>query len=374
MKVAIVHDWLYGGGAEKVVEQLHQLYPDAPIYTGSATNEWREKLDNKVITGWPNWWPFRQLRKYLALPLGWWFRSLDLSDYDLIIVSTGNGEAKQIRKTGDAAVVCYCHTPVHFYWRHYQQYLERPGFGLFNPLARLGLKVLVKPLRKRDYSAAQKINHWIANSSAIKSDLNQIYNKDATVIHPPVDIARFQSTLDVQRSAPTPHPQSPTPYFVTVGRLVPYKRVDIIIEACNRLNLPLKVVGRGPEATRLQRQAGENTEIITDASDRDVANYLAEARGFIFAAHEDFGITPVEALASGTPVIAYQAGGALDYISDQTGLFFDEQSAESLVEALQKFDADKFSDTQLRQAAEQFDQTHFQRKITKFIATLLSTN
>jgi len=367
MKVAIVHDWLYGGGAEKVVEQLHQLYPDAPIYTGSATAEWRQKLNAQVITGWPNWWPFRKLRKYMALSLGWWFRSLDLSDYDLIIVSTGNGEAKQIKKTGDATVVCYCHTPVHFYWKHYQQYIERPGFGIFDPLARIGLKILIKPLRKRDYRAAQRIDHWVANSTEIKTGIKQFYNKESEVVHPPVDVDRFTSPTP----KPTLNPQS-SPYFVTVGRLVPYKRVDIIIQACEQLGVPLKVIGRGPELANLNKLTNENTQIISDASDEDVAEYLAGAKGFIFAAHEDFGITPVEALASGTPVIAYLAGGALDYVSDNTGLYFHNQTVESLVAALKNFDASQFDTNQLKLTAEQFDKQHFQRKFNKYITDIIA--
>src|SRR3990167_8961662 len=165
-KVAIVHDWLYGGGAEKVVEQLHTLYPDSPIYTSYCTDEWRKRLDNKVVTGYLQNWPFSRLRKFLPLLRQWWFARLDLSDYDLIISSTGNGEAKFARGKKH---ICYCHSPPHFYWRKYESYLRNPGFGAFDWLARIGLKLFVKPLRKRDYNAAQQVDAFIANSTHIQA-------------------------------------------------------------------------------------------------------------------------------------------------------------------------------------------------------------
>lgn len=358
MKVAIVHDWLYGGGAEKVVGQLHQLYPDAPIYTGSTTDEWRRRLDDKVVTGWPNWWPFNKLRKFMPLLLGWWFRTLDLRDYDLIIISTGNGEAKQIKKTGNAKIVCYCHTPVHFYWRHYQQYVDQPGFDLLDPLARLGIRTLVKPLRKRDYRAAQKIDHWIANSTAIKADIKQFYDKRSIIIHPPVDVSRFDPVTDKKD------------YLVTVGRLVPYKHTAVIIDACNQLQRKLVVIGRGPELSKLQRRAGPTVRFVTNASDEAVADYLARAHGFVFAAHEDFGITPVEALAAGTPVIAYRGGGALDYINTQTGILFDEQTPDSLISALITFEENSFDQSRLIATANSFSQEKFRSNIRQFIDEL----
>ena len=146
LKVAIVHDWLVGGGAEKVVEQLHVMFPDAPIYTSYCTDEWRDRLDNKVVTGWLQ--HFGKLRKFMALGRIWWFEHLDLSEYDLVISSSGNGEAFAVKTRPDTLHVNYCHSPTHYYWRHYDTYIARPGFGVFDPLARLELRLIVGPLRK----------------------------------------------------------------------------------------------------------------------------------------------------------------------------------------------------------------------------------
>ncbi len=160
-RIAIVHDWLYGGGAEQVVLALHKLYPEAPIYTSYCSDEWREKLNNKVVTGYLQSWPFAKLRKFLPLLRQFWFKRLDLSEFDVIISSSGNGEAKFVTTNADQKHICYCHTPTHFYWRKYTQYLKDPGF---RPewLVKFFLKLLLKPLRKRDYKAAQKVDFFIS--------------------------------------------------------------------------------------------------------------------------------------------------------------------------------------------------------------------
>lgn len=359
-KVAIVHDWLYGGGAEKVVLELHKMFPDAPIYTSYCTDEWRKRLDNKVITGYLQRWPFSRLRKFLPVLRQRWFRKLNLSGFDLIISSSGNGEAKFVTKPADTTHICYCHTPTHFYWRHYENYLQNPGFGVFNPLARLGLKLLVKPLRKKDYGAAQKVDHFIANSSHIAKDIKTFYGRESSVVFPPVDVERFTAEA-TERSG-----------FVTLGRLVPNKRVDIIITACNELGVDLKVIGRGPELKNLQKLAGPTITFITNASDSEVSQQLASAEGFIFAAFEDFGIAPVEALASGTPIIAYHAGGALDYVVEgQTGQFFKEQTVESLTTALKSFSLTKYNSRDIKQAAQKFSKENFHKNLRTYIASVL---
>ncbi|MCA9348050.1 glycosyltransferase [Candidatus Saccharibacteria bacterium] len=359
-KIAIVHDWIYGGGAEKVVEQLHTLYPEAPIYTSYCSDNWRKRLDNKVITGYLQHPPFRQLRKFLPLLRQWWFAHLDLSDFDIVISSSGNGEAKfagQAKSNHNKPThINYCHTPVHFYWRHYETYLQNPGI---KPqwLARLGLKLLINPLRNRDYRAAQNVDIFVANSSHIQSDIKAFYNRDASVIHPPVDTKRFINHSKVKRSG-----------FVTLGRQVPMKKTDLIIKACNKTNSQLTVVGVGPEHEYLKSIAGPTIKFETNASDKDLINLLSQASGFIFASFEDFGIAPVEALACGTPVIAYQAGGALDYvIPDKTGDFFTKQTTESIVEAITKFTPSKYDSWQIQKFASSFDKNHFRNKISKLI-------
>lgn len=325
-KVAIVHDWLIGGGAEKVVEALHEMYPDAAIYTSYATDEWRKKLDNRVVTGYLQYWPFSKLRKFIPMLRIWWFQSLDFSDYDLVISSSG-AEAKSIKTNNNTLHINYCHAPTHYYWSRYDEYLESPGFGIFDPLARFGLRLLVSPLRKWDYKAAQRPNKIIANSTYTKNQIKKYYGRDSVVIFPPVNVDYFKPTKKTKRSG-----------FIITGRQTPYKRFDLAVEACTKLNLPLKVIGNGPEHKRLQSMAGPSVTFLGYITQAGVRNELQSAEGFIFPGVDDFGIAPVEALAAGCPVIAYKDGGALDYIvPGETGEFFEEPTAESLAKVLKNF-------------------------------------
>ena len=365
IKVAIVHDWLYGGGAERVVYELHQMFPDAPIYTSYCSNEWRARLDNKVVTGYLQHWPFNKLRKILQIPRIMWFESLDFSGYDLVISSSGNGEAKGV-KAGSKFYpgqthICYCHTPSHFLWRHYDLYMQNFGLGIFNPVARLGLKLLVKPLRKWDLKAAQRPDYFIANSTHIQADIKRYYHRDSTVIFPPVDTSRFE--LAEHQSA-TQKRQG----FVTVGRLVPQKRTEIIVQACTQLDLPLTVVGNGPELNNLIKLAGPTITFATATSDEQVVRHMQTAQAFLFASEDDFGITPIEAMAAGTPVIAYRAGGALDYVKPGvTGDFFDKQTAESLSKTLKNFKPSKYDSRAIQKAANRFSADNFIAAINKVL-------
>lgn len=356
-KVAIVHDWLVGGGAERVVEELHKLYPDAPIYTSYCSPQWRAKLDGKVITGFLQHWPFGPLRKFVGILRIWWFGRLDLSGFDVVISSTGNGEAKDITVPKGTTHICYCHSPVRFYWRDYQKYLDQPGFGPFNFLARFGLRLLVGPLRRRDYRAAQKPDYFIANSSFIADQIKQSYGRDASVINPPIDLDRFKLPKSVARSG-----------FITMGRQVQIKHTDLIVDACTQLGLPLTVIGNGPEHADLVRRAGPSVTFPENVSDEAMADHLAGAEAFIFAAEEDFGIAPLEAIACGTPVIAYHGGGALDYVKPGlTGEFFSEQTIDSLVSTLQAFNAGKYDKVKVAAFAKDFSPEHFQAAIQNFV-------
>lgn len=359
-RVAIVHDWLVGGGAERVVEQLHKLYPNAPIYTSYATEEWRAKLDGKVVTGYLQRWPFSAIRRWAVISSFLrirWFNSLDLSGYDVVISSKGNGEANDIRMSKGTVHVCYCHAPTHYYWRSYQKYLQNPGFGPLNFAAKFALRFLVGPFRKRDYRAAQKVDHFIANSSFIAGEIKQYYGREATVINPPLDTNRFKHDFTAKRSG-----------FVTVQRQVLYKHTNVIVDACTKLNLPLKVIGNGPEHDRLVKSAGPSVEFLTNVNDEQVLQYLASSEAFLFAAVEDFGIAPLEGIAAGTPVIALGKGGALDYvIPGKTGLLYPEQTAESLAKALQNFDSSKFNNRQIAEFAEQFSEENFRKRIADFV-------
>jgi len=367
-KVAIVHDWLIGGGAERVVYELHRMFPDAPIFTSYCSDEWRRLLDNKVVTGYLQYWPFSKLRKFLSLLRIWWFTHLDLSGYDLVISSSGNGEAKGIRTPKETTHVCYCHTPTHYYWRHYDQYLARPGFGVLDPAARLGLRLLVGPLRRWDLKAAKRPDYFIANSTHIQTDIKKYYGRDSVVIHPPVNTDWFS------KAAGTKKRQG----FVTMGRLTPAKHVDVIVKACTDLALPLKVIGDGPDYERLRRLAGPTITFFSRASgnrvsDQDMANQLGSATAFLFASFDDSGISPVEALAAGTPVIAYKAGGALDYvIPGKTGLFFDEQTVSALTKALKVFSPEDYEAREISKFADQFSTHSFVQKMRVFLDSLPS--
>lgn len=360
-KVAIVHDWLYGGGAEQVVLALHKIYPEAPIYTSYSTDEWRKKLNNKVITGYLQNFPFNKLRKFLPLLRQLWFAHLDLSEFDIVISSTGNGEAKFIKVPEKTVHICYCHTPTHFYWRKYNQYLKNPGF---RPewLVRFGLKLLVKPLRRRDFKAAQKVDYFIANSTHIQKDIKKYYKRESEVIHPPVDTENFASSITSSK---------PKQGFVMWGRHVPDKRFDIAIKACNKLNLPLTVIGKGPDTKKLQKIAGPSVKFVGYVSLNKIKSIASNSEAFLFPSEEDFGISPVEAMSLGLPVIAYKAGGALDFVlPNKTGLFFENQTAHSLAQTLQKFSSKNFSQTIISKHAQNYSMDRFTLNISLFINDL----
>jgi glycosyltransferase involved in cell wall biosynthesis len=355
-KVAIVHDWLVGGGAELVVEQLHKTFPEAPIYTSYCTPEWRKRLNGKVVTGWLQ--HFGRIRKFIPMLRIWWFTHLDLSDYDLVISSSG-AEAKGIKVPKDTLHVNYCHAPTHYYWSRYDEYMQRPGFGKLDFLARFGLKLLVGPLRKWDYKAAQRPNHMIANSTHTQTEIKKYYDRESTVIHPPVYFERFQKAENkvAKRRG-----------FVVSGRQVPYKRFDLAIQACSELNLPLTVIGDGPDNARLRKLAGPTVKFLGRASDEVIEREFARAEALIFPGIDDFGITAIEALASGTPVIAYKAAGALDYIDEaKNGLFFTDQTPESLAKSLGPFNTKVWDYQVIIKGAAKYDSSTFRKKIVEFL-------
>jgi glycosyltransferase involved in cell wall biosynthesis len=357
LKVAIVHDWFVGGGAERVVYELHKIYPKAPIYTAYCSPEWREKLsDAQVITSYMQKWPFSKLRKFLPPLRAWWFSHLDLSDYDLVISSSG-AEAKAVKVAAPTVHINYCHAPTHYYWSRYDDYIANPGFGKLDWLARLGLKLLLGPMRRWDYKAAQRPHYMIANSNFTKEQIKKYYGRDAEVIHPPVDIERFAGQADEPRRG-----------FVIAGRQTPYKKINLAVKACTELNLPLLVLGGGPEHSKLKRLAGKSVTFLKGKSDEELAHYFQTSLAFIFPGVDDFGIAAVEALAAGTPVIAYKAGGALDYVEPgKTGEFFNEQNAESLVDVLSKFSPEKFNSQTIRNSAKIFSSENFQKRMLAYI-------
>lgn len=359
MKVVIVHDWLIGGGAEKVVEQLHIMYPEAPIYTSCATKEWQQRLHGKVITGYLQKWPFFKLRKFLPVLRARWFYKLNLSAYDLIISSSG-AEAKFVRARQGAKHVAYIHAPTHYYWDRYDEYIRNPGLGPLNWLARIGLKILVRRMRIKDHAAAQRPQVIVANSNFTKDKIQQYYGRSSVVVHPPVDIERFNLVNgSVLRQG-----------FVTAGRQTAYKRFDLAIKACSDYGLSLTVVGQGPEHNKLTKIAGKTVSFITEANDQQLAEQFAKAEAFLFPGLDDFGITPVEAMATGTPVIAFWGGGALDYVlPGKTGEFFDQPASESLAEKLKNFNSAKYSTDEIMSKSKEFSPGNFQRNMGRVIRT-----
>lgn len=367
MKVAIVCDWLIGtGGAERVVLELHRMFPDAPIYTSQYNSnpsvwhgsEWFANAD--IHTGWLQKLPL-PLRKFMPVLRAWYFSRLDLSQYDLVISSSG-AEAKAVKTGPQTTHVAYIHAPTHYYWARYNQYLANPGFGRLNSVARLGLKVLVGPLRKWDYKAAQRPDIIIANSNFTKAQIQKYYDRDSQVVHPPVDIDRFAGKSNEPRRG-----------FVTAGRQVPYKKIDLAVSACTQLEVPLIVIGNGPDNRKLKRLAGRNVTFLRNVNDEQLAHYFQSSLAFIFPGVDDFGIVAVEAMAAGTPVIAYADGGALDYVEPgKTGAFFDNQNVDSLAKALQSFSPEKYNPDVIMKSAEKFSPAAFRQNFQAIIKQMES--
>lgn len=365
-KVAIVCDWLTGiGGAERVVLELHRLYPDAPIYTSQydpSKINWFDDAD--VRTGWLQRLPSR-LKKFLPLLRAWYFSRLDLSEYDLVISSSG-AEAKGVKTGPNTTHICYCHSPTHYYWIRHEEYLENPGFPFgFNWLARLGLKGLVGPLKRWDRHAAKQPDLIIANSTHTQAMIKRYYRRDSTVIFPPVETDRFKISGAIK--APLRHG------FVVAGRQTPYKRFDLAIQACNELKVPLVVIGDGPDHRRLEKLAGRSTTFLTSTGDAELVAHFQSAIGFIMPNMDDFGIVAVEAMAAGTPVIAYNKGGALDYVvPSKTGLLFERQTVKNLVSALESATAKNFNSDAITEHAAQFSVAEFSKNMQNFIKESLA--
>lgn len=363
LKVAIVCDWLTGiGGAERVVYELHKLYPEAPIYTSqydASKIDWFGEAD--IRTTWLQKLP-TSLKKFLPLLRAWTFSRMDLSQYDLVISSSG-AEAKGVHTGPNTVHISYCHSPTHYYWVRHDEYLEKPGFprGL-NWLAKLGLRLLVGPLKRWDRHAAKQPDFMIANSTHTQAMIKKFYRRDSTVIFPPVDVDRFKPTGKAE----------PRHGFVIAGRQSPYKRVDLAIQACNELKVPLVVIGNGPEHKRLEKLADRNVTFLTAVNDYDIVNHFQTSLGFIMPNMDDFGIVAVEALAAGTPVVAYKKGGSQDYlIPGKTGVFFEKQTVKSLVNAMEEVMNKSWNYDFIAQHSQQFSIASFRKNMQQFISETL---
>ncbi len=354
MRVAIIHDYLNQyGGAERVLEALHGLFPTAPIYTSiydphavpSVYHAW--DIRPSWMQRLPAW--RRLFRAYVLLyPLA--FESFDLSAYDLLI-SSSSAFAKGIIPRPDSVHICYCHTPMRFAWRT-SDYLAREGFGAAR---RAALAPSLALLRVWDVAATQRVDAFIANSRAVAQRIWRYYRREAVVIPPPVDLPPWRET-------------PPGAYFLAGGRLIPYKRLDLAVQACTRLMLPLKIFGDGRDRARLQAMAGPTIEFLGRVSETERHALFAGCRAFIFPGEEDFGIAPLEAMAAGRPVIAYAAGGALETVVEGvTGRFFRVQTVEALMDALVATFTERYDAHTIRRHAEQFGRETFVERMRSFI-------
>jgi glycosyltransferase involved in cell wall biosynthesis len=362
VKVALVHDWLTGmRGGERCLEVFAELFPTADLYTllhvpGSVA----PAIENRrIVTSFIQRLPQaeRRYRHYLPLfPAA--VRAFDLRGYDLVL-SSSHAVAKGVRVPAGALHVCYCFTPMRYVWDLYDDY--------FGPRAGLAARVLMPPvaawLRRWDRRTAAGVHQFVAISRFVAARIRRAYGRDADVIYPPVDVSRFR--VD----------EAPGEFYLVVSALTPYKRVDLAVEACNRLGRRLVIVGTGPEDRRLRAMAGPTVELLGWRDDAQTAELYTRCRALLFSPLEDFGITPLEAMAAGRPVIAFGAGGARETVvppgegEPPTGLFFEHQTVEALVDAIRRFEASahQFEPKALRRRAEAFDRPLFRERVHTYL-------
>lgn len=355
MKIALAHDHLNQiGGAERVVLALHHMWPEAPLFTlahdPKKIGDFFDDLEIKTSFIQKLPLALSHLRWYLALmPAA--IESLDVSGYD-VILSSASAFGKGVIAPPNSIHICYCHTPTRYLWSDANTYLEEVGGG---GIIRRLLPLVLNRLRMWDQLSASRVDYFIANSHFVASRISRYYNRESTVIYPPVDVRGYPVL-------------SSRPYYALVSRLRPYKRVDIVIRAFNRLRMPLVIVGDGEEIGRLRKLAGPTVTFLGALAEREKKRVLASARAFLHPQEEDFGISAVEAMAAGTPVIAYGAGGALETVLEgETGCFFEEQTWQSLADTVIRSRRVSFDAERIRAHAEQFSEERFEREMRSFV-------
>lgn len=362
MKKALINDWYYiNGGAEKVIHSLNSIWDDFDHF--ALIDFLNDDDRNFILNGKKAQTSFIQKlptakqnhRKFLQLfPLA--IEQFDLSRYDLII-SSSSSVAKGIRRNKKQLHICYCHSPMRYVWDLQEQYLQ--DAGLNKGLKGLYAKYVLNKIKKWDIENSENVDFFIANSNYVAQRIKRIYNRESTVIYPPVDVDFFQ--LEEQKED----------YYFTSSRLVSYKKVQLIVETFNELpHLKLIVGGDGPEFQKLKKSANSNIEFVGFVNYEKLKNLLQKAKAFVFAAEEDFGIIPVEAQACGTPVIAFGKGGALETVlENQTGVFFKEQSIQKLKVAISAFEKLEFDPKKIREHATKFSKQRFEIEIKTFVET-----
>ncbi len=360
MRVAIVHDYLNQyGGAERVLDELKLMYPEAPVYASIHDPDRMPERYRQwdIRTSWLNRVPLANRKHQMLLPLyPMAFEGFDLSEYDLVVTSS-SGFAHGVLTQPDTLNVCYCHSPPRFLW-DYHRYADREH--LSRPARALLASQLIK-LRQWDRTSANRTDVWVSTSNVVQKRVLRTYSQPSTIISPPVDTTRF----DVGDGSGG--------FYLMLMRLVGWKRPDIVIDACTRLSLKLVVAGDGRELQALKERAGPTIQFIGRVNDTQMRELYRDCRALILPSEEDFGITPLEAMASGRPVIAYGRGGVLDtVVPGKTGVFFGEQTAESVAGALVGFDPDQFDPDIIRRHAEGFDSVAFRRRMRSLIDSQLA--
>lgn len=355
LSIAIVCDWLTNmGGAEKVVLALHRLFPKAPIYTTVYNPEKVGGFEKaKIHTSYLQRMPLAKTKHQLYLShMPKIFESFDLSEYD-IVISSSHSCAKGVVTKPQTLHICYCHSPMRYAWDDSINYIKQYDT---NTIIKKFAPWFMHKIRLWDRLSADRVDEFIANSHFIRNRIYKYYRRPAAVIHPFVDIDKFQ--LGTERGK----------FFLAAGRLTPYKRFDLIIEAFNDLGWPLKIVGTGVSEKKLRSIAKDNIEFLGYVSDDTISALYQKAAAIIFPQLEDFGIIPLEAMACGTPVIAYAGGGALETVVEgKTGLFFKKQTVDSLKQALHKFEKKRFNHRSIREHAKTFSEEVFQNEMIDFI-------
>lgn len=355
MRIAIIHDYLNQyGGAERVLERLHELYPEAPVYTSiydpqSMPDEYRRwDIRTSFMQRLPG--VMRHHQVYLPVyPLA--FESFDLKQYD-VVLSNSSAWSKGVITPPSTLHLSYCLTPMRWVW-NYREYVQRERLGR---VARIALPGIMNWLRLWDRTTADNVDHFATISRAVAARVGKYYRRESVIIYPPVDTGAFQIS------------ESQDDYFLVVSRLIPYKRIDIAVEAFNQLGLPLLIIGDGRDRAALEAKAGSNVHFLGKVPDKEVKRYFSRCRALIFPGEEDFGITPVEAQAAGRPVIAYAGGGALDTVQEGiTGRLFSPQTPEALAEAVRSFDQSEFDPLEIRNCAEQFDTAAFKATLSRWV-------
>ena len=357
LKVALVYDWLVGrGGGERVLYDIHTLFPDAPIYTlvydQDKAPEWCKECD--IRTTYIQKWPGAKSHHKLLLsfmPKAW--EALDLTEYDLVISCCASC-CKGVITRPDALHVCYSFSPTRYVWDLYYDYLENT-----NAIKRFFMKRMIHKVRLWDFQAAQRVDHFAADSNFVGSRIKKYYRRDFTTIYPGTRINEYPIT------------EMPDDYYLVVARFVRYKRVDLAIEACNQLKKKLVVIGSGgEEEERLKKLAGDTVEFLGRVSDEEMERYYSRAKAFLFPGIEDYGITPVEAMSAGVPVLAFGKGGALETVQDgKTGLYFHDQTVSGLVHCIEEFERNgvAYSRQQIHDYSLNFSDEIFKGNFTNFL-------